>query len=458
MAPQNLGTIRHADALGVAILYDTRCSGAHCLKFVSAGYVFMKIAVIGAGIAGIATAFELMEAGNDVCIFEQHRSAGEEASFAPAGLMWPCVANPWGATAFTQTLRLCMARPAFAELDVSGGLLSAPRRWARKYQAHIKKQAQTELLEPLQALEQLSMQRLQHLQQMLDNDAQFNPGLLLPLRKEPNAAALYALTRRLSAAHIDYQQCTEAEARQLEPGLATDIRMACALYLPGAWAGNGRLFSQGLLQALQAHGLQLATQQTVTRIQPQSHGVKLLAGGTEHAFDAVVLCAGEHTAQLLAPLKIRLPAAAIHSYSASIQIAEQSLAPRGSVVDLENGMVLTRHGSRLRISGGAELGYADSPERTDDARHRLVSVLLEWFPGSIQRSQSILQTWRGVRMTAPDGLPILGASGVPGVWLNTAHGGYGWGLAMGCAHHVRQLVMGQPTSAEAGAFALDRFI
>lgn len=417
----------------------------------------MKIAIIGAGIAGIATAFELMEAGNEVCIFEQHRSAGEEASFAPAGLMWPSVVNPWGATAFTHTLRLGLTRPAFAELNVQGGVLSASRRWARKYQSNIKKQSQTEQVPALQALEQLSMQRMQHLQSMLDNDAQFNPGLLIPFRKEPNAAALYELTKRLSAAHIDYQQCTETEARKLEPGLATNINMAGGLYLPSAWAGNGRLFSQILLQALQSHGLQWANQQVVTGILSQDNGVKLITGNTEHLFDAVVLCTGEHSAKLLQPLRIHLAAAAIHSYSVSIQIAEQSLAPRGSVIDLENGMSLTRQGTRLRISGGAELGYTESLERTEEARHRLVSVLLEWFPGSIQRSQSVLQTWRGTRLTTSDGLPILGASGAPGVWLNTAHGGYGWGLAMGCAHHVRQLVMGQAPAADAAAFAIGRF-
>ncbi len=417
----------------------------------------MKIAVIGAGIAGIATAFELMEAGNEVCIFEKHQSAGEEASFAPTGLMWPSVINPWGATAFTHTLRLKIKRPVFAELDVQGHPLSAARRWARQHQSCIKKQSQAESLPALQALEDLSLQRMRHLQSMLDNNAQFNPGLLIPFRKEPNAAALYELTKRLSAANIEYQQCTEAEARQLEPGLATNIDMAGGLYLPGAWSGNGRLFSQVLLQALQAHGLQWHNQQAVSSIQSLDNGVKIFTGDTEHPFDAVVLCAGEHTPRLLQPLRVRLPAAAIHSYSASIQIAEQSLAPRGSVVDLENGMILTRQGTRLRISGGAELGYNESPTRTEEARHHLVSTLLEWFPGSIQRSQSVLQTWRGARLTAPDGLPILGASGAPGVWLNTVHGGYGWGLAMGCAHHVRQLVTGQSPTVDAAAFALGRF-
>ena len=416
----------------------------------------MKIAIVGAGIAGIATAFELMEAGNEVSIFEQHRAAGEEASFAPSGLMWPCAINPWGATAFQQALQLGMSRPAFAELQVQGSVLSSPRRWARRQQGIAKKLRDRETLPALQSLELLAMQRMQHVQEMLEINGQFSQGLLLPLRKEPSAAALYELTRRLSAAHIDYQRCDEAQTRAIEPGLATEIHIAGALHLPEAWSGNGRLFSQGLLQALQAHGLQLHTQQPVSGIQSAGQGVRVqLTAGTQD-FDAVVLCAGAHTNQLLRPHHVQLPSAPIYSYSASIQISEESLAPRRAIIDLENNMILTRQGSRLRISGGAELGYADSPERSDDARHALISVLLEWFPGCIQPSQSILQMWRGARLTVPDGLPVVGASGIPGVWLNTAHGGFGWGLSMGCAHHVRQLVMGQSTSTAPEALDLHR--
>ncbi|GAB2826956.1 FAD-dependent oxidoreductase [Comamonas piscis] len=416
----------------------------------------MKIAIVGAGIAGIATAFELMEAGNEVSVFEQHRAAGEEASFAPSGLMWPCAINPWGATAFHQALQLGLTRPAFSELQVQGGMLSAPRRWARRQQAFAKKQRDREFLPDLQALELLAMQRMQHVQEMLDISAQFSQGLLLPLRKEPGAAALYELTRRLSAAHIDYRRCNEQETRSIEPGLATDIQLAGAIHLPEAWSGNGRLFSQGLLQALQTHGLQVHTQHAVSGINSTASGASLQLPSGEQHFDAVVLCAGADTNRLLRPHHVQLPSAPIYSYSASIQISEESLAPRHAVIDLENNMILTRQGSRLRISGGAELGYPDSPERTEDARHALVSVLLEWFPGCIQPSQSILQMWRGARLSVADGLPVVGASGIPHIWLNTAHGGMGWGLSMGCAHHVRQRLMGQSSSVEPEALELQR--
>ena len=207
---------------------------------------------------------------------------------------------------------------------------------------------------------------------------------------------------------------------------------------------------------MQPHGLQLHTQHAVRSIHSTGSGVRLQLADSEQHFDAAVLCTGADTNRLLRPLDVQLPSAAICSYSASIQISEESLAPRGSVIDLENSMILTRQGSRLRISGGAELGYPESAERMEEARHLLTSVLLEWFPGCIQPSQSILQMWRGTRLTVPDGLPVVGPSGIPGIWLNTAHGGYGWGLSMGCAHHLRQSLMGQSPSIDPQAFGLQR--
>jgi D-amino-acid dehydrogenase len=45
----------------------------------------MKIAVIGAGIVGVTTAYELACDGHQVTVFEQRGAAAEEASFANAG-------------------------------------------------------------------------------------------------------------------------------------------------------------------------------------------------------------------------------------------------------------------------------------------------------------------------------------------------------------------------------------
>ncbi|GAB2471355.1 D-amino acid dehydrogenase [Comamonas humi] len=416
----------------------------------------MKLAVIGAGIVGVATAFELLEDGHEVSLYERHRTVAEGASFAQAGLLWPCMANPWGAAAFADALQLGFSRPGFAALDIKGSLLSSTTRWGRRHRKHAKLGAAVDALPALQALEALSMQRMQQVLERFELDGQFTQSWLLPFRKEPTAAALYELTRRLSAASIEYEQLTPEQAREREPGLASDAALSGALHLPQAWAGNGRFFAQGLLHALVEQGLDFRPNQAIDAMQPGAGGVQLKSGAETTRFDAVVVCAGAQAPSLLQPHGIKLPTAAVEGFTISAPIAEETLAPRGSIVDLERGYALTRFGNRLRISGGAQLGHASDETRTDQAGHYLITELLELFPGSIQRAESTLQHWQGARMTMPDGLPVVGPSGLPGIWLNTAHGGYGWSLAMGSARHLALQIAGAESPVDSAAFALQR--
>jgi D-amino-acid dehydrogenase len=57
----------------------------------------MRIAVIGAGVIGVTTAYELGLDGHDVTVFEQRSTVAAEASFANAGLVAPGYVSPWAA-------------------------------------------------------------------------------------------------------------------------------------------------------------------------------------------------------------------------------------------------------------------------------------------------------------------------------------------------------------------------
>ena len=62
----------------------------------------------------------------------------------------------------------------------------------------------------------------------------------------------------------------------------------------------------------------------------------------------------------------------------------------------------------------------------------LYKVLHDWFPGAAQIASGV-QEWKGARPMLPDGPPVIGASGVPGLWLNLGHGSSGWALSCGSA-------------------------
>ena len=54
----------------------------------------MKIAILGAGIVGVATAYELACDGHEVTVVERHASVAEGASFANAGVLAPGYVTP----------------------------------------------------------------------------------------------------------------------------------------------------------------------------------------------------------------------------------------------------------------------------------------------------------------------------------------------------------------------------
>ena len=58
--------------------------------------VFMKkIAVIGAGITGITTAYQLMKKGYDVTVFDKQKYAAMETSYANGGQLSACNGEVW---------------------------------------------------------------------------------------------------------------------------------------------------------------------------------------------------------------------------------------------------------------------------------------------------------------------------------------------------------------------------
>ena len=83
----------------------------------------------------------------------------------------------------------------------------------------------------------------------------------------------------------------------------------------------------------------------------------------------------------------------------------------------------------MRIAGFADfVGFA-----TESDQHRidqLTELARRRAPQAADYSaQSIHQSWGGFRPLTPDGRPLIGATRIKGLYLNTGHGSLGWTLA-----------------------------
>lgn len=415
----------------------------------------MDIAIVGAGIAGIATAYELAQDGHTVTVYEQHNAAAEGASFANAGWLSPTLLQPWSTPGWTP------GGKQQALVQATGPWLGHNWRWLRRWKTAERDCAKHGPCTPTaMALEQLSgfSQQLRHeITAAHELSTESQQGHLVLLRTAKDKQAIEPLLGALAEMDVSAQWLDADAARALEPGLSPEATLEGALHLPEGETINCRQWTQQLRQLAMQSGVRLQPQTQITALQMVGRQVHLQQAGhaAAHLHDAVVLCTGA-APELLAASGLRLPMMPLHGYTISAPLREPSHAPRAAALDWGQQLVISRIGQRVRISGGAELGSA--PETHNQATlTRMYEALNDWFPGAAQLSSPQVQIWRGTRGVMPDGAPLLGRGSQSQIWLNLAHGAHGVSLANGCARLLADLIAGRPVPQEVQALSPMRF-
>jgi len=416
--------------------------------------VSRSVAVVGAGLAGVATAYELTALGCRVQVFERGGSVAEQASFAGSALL-----SPW-----------------LPDLDAAP--VPAPLAW-RWRRARARKRS-TGVLPTLVALSQLSLARTAELRRGLDLDDEATEGLLVALADSRRFAAAEARLADWQATGLQAELLDGEQARLREPGLNADAPLAGAIAIAHGGTGNARLFAQQLRQQAQRLGASFRFHTTVRAVDADGSALTLrheytppqeaptrasgaerdagdtqpqMAGPQDERFDAVVLCNGLEAASLLGH---RLPLAALYETSVTAPLrlleAHPELGPKAGWIDPARGLSVARTGQRVRVTGGLAISGVRSKSPPDhEALHR---SLQHWFPGAVLHSQ--VQHSQSRRAVAADGLPLLGSSDRAGLWLNLSPGGSGWGLACGAAQVLAQQIAGQTPAIDIAALGLQR--
>jgi len=414
----------------------------------------MKIAVIGAGIIGVTTAFELGRDGHEVTVFERRGAAAEEASFANAGIISPGCITPWVAPGMpAKVLAQLLRRHASVRFALPLGL--AEMAWIWRWYRACRPDVYRNNRARLQALAFYSRQRLHAISDQLRLAFDRSDGYLVLLRTDRDRALAEPGLQVLRDAGVKFALIDAEQVRRLEPGLHPETRLSAAIQLPEDEVANCRQFALLLKHEAQRLGVRFQFNTVVESLQSAGGmAVALQDASAAQSFDAVVLCAGVASAALLRPLGLRIPLVAVHGYSISAAIREPLNAPRSAVLDEHYQVAVARLGQRVRVAGSAELGGQLANKRAGSMR-TLYKVLQDWFPGAASHAQGV-QEWKGARPMLPDGPPLVGGSGIPGLWLNLGHGCSGWALACGSSRALADMVLGHAPELDMGGFALDR--
>ena len=415
----------------------------------------MNIAIVGAGITGISTALELARDGHQVTVYEQMNAAAEEGSFAPGGWLAPCAAQSLAAPGTGMPLK---------QLLQGAGLLQASRmigsptwRWMRQWKKNEKavpKDGNFMIPAALHTLETYS-----HSLRWQDNEdtdlvAERKSAPLVLLRTPQEVAFWQQQLPALQAQGVACQLLDAPQAQALEPGLGHDIAWLNALQFPQGETINPRLWTHYLRLQAQDLGVALRTGMPIQALHTAPVGVE--AAGQLHPHDAIVVCTGSNP-QLLNRLNLRLPLMPIWGYSVTAPVRDALLAPRAAIMDWQQQATISRMGQRVRITAGLEMGSTADTAHRAPTLQRMYRLLNDWFPGGAHLSSPQVQVWRGARGYLPDGLPAVGRTATPGIWLNLAHGSHGASLATGCARAVADMLAGRDTAIDMQAFHPQRF-
>ncbi len=420
----------------------------------------MRIAVVGAGIIGVTSAYELAAAGHQVTVFEQGGSIAAGASFAHAGLDGAGCAVAWSPLAVAGGLfglALRSRLPAALAMSTNPGSATWTLKWLRAN----RKAAQHELHHRQHRLAAYSRACTAELTQSLHLDFERSSGVTVVARSAADSQRLLRASAVLDQIGVRYKQLTADECRSLEPGLNPQVALHGAVHLPDEGAGNSREFAHLIKQHAQRQGARFVFSAQVLAIQPGAQPELTVARGAERqreAFDAVVLCTGLASRDLLAPLGLKLPLIGVCglSVTAALRLDEihPHLGPASVLLDPRHGVSIVRAGNRLRASGGARVaGLSRTQEAA--ALKSTYRALNEWFPGAARTAQA--QQWQGASPTLPDGLPVIGRSGLTGIWLNLGHGSVGWTVSCGSARLLSALIADITPEINIEGLGVDRF-
>jgi len=416
----------------------------------------MKVAIVGAGIIGVTTAWELASDGHEVMVFDRRGAAAEESSFANAGVVAPGYVTPWAAPGMRgKVLRSLLSTHGAVKLRWP--LSMRDMRWMAHWQRACKLETYLANRARLQRLAFYSRTRLHAITEACELDYERSDGYLVLMRSKREKKLFQAGLDVLRAAGTKFEEIDADEARKVEPALNADTALAGAIYLPDDEVGNCRQFAQLLKWEAEALGAQFHFNCELAPLKRSAPTEISLATGSEsHRFDAVVVCAGVASADLLKPLGLRVPLTPVYGHSISANIREPLNAPRSAVMDERYKVAISRLGLRVRVAGSAEIGGSLGAINPASLQ-TLYKVLQDWFPGAVTLRSGV-QQWKGARPMLPDGPPIIGRSGIPGVWLNLGHGSSGWALSCGSARVLADLMQGRDPGIDLEGLGMERLL
>jgi len=416
----------------------------------------MRVLIVGAGVIGLSSAYYLSRAGHHVTVADRHAQVASETSFGNGGQLSYSYVAPLAGPGVVSMLPRWLTHSE-SPVRFRPRLSVEQWRWCLQFLLACTRERSELTTRQLLSLSFLSRTLLHELidaEPALDFDFVRSGKLVLHRDATAMRSALDLLEfqRTLGCE----QQALSADACvELEPSLA-HLRpvLAGGIYTPSEDTADCERFCKGLETLLRARGVQFLLNTPIDTLKAApGGGVDAWSGGAPLAADHVVIAAGAAAARLLKPVGIRVPVYPLTGYSLTFELHPQALAPRVSITDFSRKVVYARLGQRPRVAGIGDIGgYSLEPDAARVAALRAQAA--DMYPGLVGAAAG--RAWLGLRPATPRGLPIIGPTRFPNLWLNVGHGALGFTLAAGSAALLAQWLANGEAQELRRAFALSR--
>ena len=402
----------------------------------------MRVLVLGSGVIGTTSAWYLRQAGFEVTVVDRQPAPALETSFANAGQLSFGYTSPWAAPGVPfKAIKWLFEEHAPLAIRPTADM--AQYRWLW--------QMLRNCTSARYAVNKARMVRVSDYSRDCINELRASTGIDYEGR-QLGTTQLFRTQQQLDAAAQDievlreygvpYEVLDRQGIARVEPALAGKTEMLVgALRLPEDQTGDCQLFTTKLAALAEAAGVEFRFDQDIASIQRDGDritGVRI--NGKLETADHYVIALGSYSPQLLAPLGMQLPVYPLKGYSLTLPITNAAMAPNSTILDESYKIAITRFEDRIRVGGMAEVAGFDlslEPRR----RATLEKVVKDLYPDGGDLSQASF--WTGLRPATPDGTPLVGATPLANLFLNTGHGTLGWTMAAGSGRYLADLMSGK---------------
>ena len=390
-----------------------------------------KIAVVGAGITGLMSAYYLAKEGYSVTVFEQELYPAMRTSYANGGQVSVSNSEVWTTWSNVKKGIKWMFQKD-APLLVRPMPSVAKAKWLSMFLWHtISGNYARNTAETIQlGLVSQTLYKEIIKEEGLEFDQSFC-GILHFYKDQKYLQAASSVKELYNANGCEWNMLTPMQAESLDPALRDIDGVVGGAWTPGDWTGDIHKFCKELSIILEKkYNVEFAFDFVFD---------KSIIDPIFEEFDSIVVSAGVGSTKIAKLFGDSLPVYPVKGYSITINVSDEDMryVPKVSLLDDQAKIVTSTLGNRFRVAGTAELD-----DENYDIRKDRIQPLLDWVHENFPNiNTSNYTSWACLRPMTPNMMPIVTQSKNDSrVFYHTGHGHLGWTLSPATAKQVTKLI------------------